>query len=60
MIYDRQAGYCELCRTAPIHEVHHIVDSYGREWDDDLQTLTGLCRDCHRWVHRRERYAVTA
>ena len=43
---------CEVCRTAPAIQAHHITyKRLGNEWDTDL---LAICRDCHGSLHANE------
>jgi len=47
-ILKRSDGRCEDCGKVSNLEVHHCYYTYGNEpWEYPLDSLRGLCRDCH-------------
>lgn len=48
-VHKRADGTCERCRKNPIGAVHH--QTYVRKYQEKLDDLVGLCKDCHAFTH---------
>ena len=48
-VHKRAGGTCERCRKNPIGAVHH--QTYVRKYQEQLDDLVGLCKDCHAFTH---------
>jgi hypothetical protein len=48
-VLDRSRGICEKCKNAPVEHVHHLT--YIRKYQEELNDLMGVCRDCHEDIH---------
>jgi hypothetical protein len=49
-VLDRSRGICEKCKDAPFENVHHLT--YIRKYEEELDDLMGVCRDCHEDIHQ--------
>lgn len=41
---------CQECKTKPAEEVHH--KTYNNLYNEPLEDLVSLCRECHTEIHR--------
>lgn len=51
----RDGWRCTRCGKAGRLEVHHIRPVVRGGAHYDLENLASVCRDCHRFLHRRVR-----
>lgn len=47
----RCRGICERCHSNPMAHTHH--KHYRTLYNESLADLTGLCEECHAYVHGR-------
>ena len=45
----RSDGKCERCRVNEMDHVHHLT--YARKYDEPLEDLQALCKQCHEFTH---------
>jgi 6-pyruvoyltetrahydropterin/6-carboxytetrahydropterin synthase len=48
LVAQRSAGICERCAKNAAREVHH--KTYERRFDELLEDLEHLCRECHKYI----------
>jgi len=54
----RQKGYCEICKSNNMLEIHHILSrSKFPELSMDKENLIVLCQQCHKKIHEEDKYA---
>lgn len=51
-VLDRDNHICQRCKTEAASEVHHL--SYKNVYNEPLEDLQALCRDCHFNLHKAE------
>jgi hypothetical protein len=51
-VIERAKDKCELCGTKKIRDIHHLT--YENIFNESLQDLQGLCRDCHEILHDKQ------
>ena len=48
-IYERSKGYCEICGSTHMLEIHHIIFGKGkRKQHERIESIILLCYSCHR------------
>lgn len=52
-VLEREGHKCRLCRSQEFLHVHHITYEHKGDELRHLETLTVLCRECHKKVHGR-------
>jgi hypothetical protein len=50
----RSGGKCERCRVNKMDHVHHLT--YARKYDEPLEDLQAICKDCHEFTHGKSNY----
>jgi hypothetical protein len=50
-VYERCHGVCERCKQNTMSDAHHLT--YERVFDELLIDLLGVCRPCHKFLHKR-------
>jgi hypothetical protein len=48
LVFDRSQGMCERCKWSQVRDIHHL--SYDHVFDERLQELQGVCRECHEFL----------
>jgi len=50
LVLSRSDGICEMCDSKKIVDIHHLnYESLGQE---RLDSLLGVCRECHNDLHK--------
>jgi 5-methylcytosine-specific restriction endonuclease McrA len=49
LIFDRDNNICQICKTEPSSEVHHLT--YQNVYNEPLEDLIAICSPCHRKKH---------
>ena len=49
---------CELCKSKPIIDIHHINSSFRWKREDNPEHLIGLCRECHHLIHSNNTFST--
>lgn len=60
-VWERDNAYCQNCgkhhntelNRGSFH-IHHIISFQVKEHRSELENLTLLCKECHRWVHSKK------
>lgn len=50
----RSDGKCERCRVNEMDHVHHLT--YARKYDEPLDDLQALCKQCHEFTHGKSNH----
>lgn len=54
-VMERADDWCELCKSEPADELHHIISGSGlRRKHEDASTCVALGEACHRALHRND------
>ena len=52
LVLNRDNNLCQICKTEQALDIHHL--RYENLYNEPLEDLQALCRDCHVNMHREE------
>ncbi|MBB5623736.1 5-methylcytosine-specific restriction endonuclease McrA [Pedobacter cryoconitis] len=52
LVLDRDNNLCQSCKNEKAEDIHHL--SYENLYNEPLDDLQALCRECHINLHRKE------
>lgn len=56
LVKSRAGGSCEICKSAPVHHIHHrLLRSQGGK--NTMSNLLGVCWLCHTEVHNNPEWS---